>query len=297
MTFRVNDSPFAGRSGQFVTSRQISERLERELITNVALRVQPGQRADEFVVSGRGELHLSILIETMRREGFELAVSKPEVVLREVDGVMQEPFEHVVIDIEETHQGSIMQYLSEARGELQNMQIDGHGRVRLDYIVSTRGLIGFHARFLTLTSGTGLMHHLFSHYGPKKGGGVQRKQGVLISNCQGTARAYALWNLEARGQLMIMPQTEVYEGMVVGIHTRDNDLVVNVTKEKQLTNIRAAGSDENIILTPPLRFSLEQALDFIDHDEFVEVTPEAIRIRKKYLLEHERKRYARQTRD
>ncbi len=290
----VNTSPFAGREGKYVTSRQIGDRLEKELIANVALRVQPGSEGDRFIVSGRGELHLAILIETMRREGYELAVSRPEVITKTIDGVISEPFESVVLDINEEHQGDIMQQLAARKGTLQSMEPDGKGRVRLEYIIPTRGLIGFHGRFLTLTSGSGLMYHVFDHYGPSTTDAiVSRHRGVLISNAPGKATAYALWNLQSRGEMMCEPQTEVYEGMVVGVHTRDNDLVVNVTKEKQLTNIRASGSDESIILTPPIKLTLEQAMDFIADDELVEVTPSSIRIRKKHLKESDRKRFSR----
>ncbi|MDX1901751.1 MAG: translational GTPase TypA [Gammaproteobacteria bacterium] len=291
MTFQVNTSPFAGKEGKFVTSRKIRERLEQELLHNVALRVEDTADPDKFRVSGRGELHLSILIENMRREGYELAVSRPEVITREVDGELQEPYETLAVDIESENQGAVMEILGSRRGDLKNMTTDDRGRVRLDYIIPARALIGFHTEFLTMTSGTGLIHHVFSHYGPAvKGLFAQRKNGVLIANQAGTALAYALWNLQERGRMIIGPQTEVYEGMVVGIHTRDNDLVVNVCKAKQLTNIRAAGSDENILLTPHIQLSLEQALEFIDDDELVEVTPSTIRIRKKFLKEHERKR-------
>lgn len=294
MTFQVNSSPFAGKEGKFLTSRQISERLQRELIANVALRVSQGEDADKFIVSGRGELHLSILIETMRREGYELAVSRPEVILREIDGVRSEPFERLVVDVEENHQGTIMQHLAERKGQLLDMLPDSKGRVRLDYMIPTRGLIGFHAKFLTLTSGSGVMHHVFDHYGEAKGEAIQsRNRGVMIANALGVARAYALWNLQDRGDMMIDPQTEVYEGMIVGLHKRDNDLVVNVAREKQLTNIRAAGSDENILLKSPLKLTLEQALEFIDDDELLEVTPKSIRLRKKFLKETDRKRFSR----
>jgi len=291
MTFQVNTSPFAGREGKYVTSRKIRERLEQELLHNVALRVEDTADPDKFKVSGRGELHLSILIENMRREGYELAVSRPEVITKMVDGVLQEPYETMTVDIETMHQGSIMEILGSRRGDLKNMVNDDKGRVRLDYVIPARALIGFHTEFLTMTSGTGLLHHVFSHYGPAvKGEFAQRKNGVLIANQAGTALAYALWNLQDRGRMIIGPQTEVYEGVIVGVHTRDNDLVVNVCKAKQLTNIRAAGSDENILLTPHIQMSLEQALEFIDDDELVEVTPETIRVRKKFLKEHERKR-------
>ncbi len=290
----VNTSPFAGREGKYVTSRQIGDRLEKELIANVALRVQPGSEGDRFIVSGRGELHLAILIETMRREGYELAVSRPEVITKTIDGVLSEPFESVVLDINEEHQGDIMQQLAARKGTLQSMEPDGKGRVRLEYIIPTRGLIGFHGRFLTLTSGSGLMYHVFDHYGPSTTDAIiSRHRGVLISNAPGKATAYALWNLQSRGEMMCEPQTEVYEGMIVGVHTRDNDLVVNVTKEKQLTNVRASGTDESIILTPPIKLTLEQAMDFIADDELVEVTPSSIRIRKKHLKESDRKRFSR----
>ena len=295
MTFQVNDSPFAGREGKFVTSRQIRERLQKELIHNVALRVEDTEDPDKFKVSGRGELHLGILIENMRREGYELAVSRPEVILKERDGEIEEPYEAVTIDVEAEHQGAVMERLGSRLAELQNMQPDGNGRVRLDYISASRSLIGFHTEFLSLTSGTGLLTHVFDHYGPfKKNLMSGRNRGVLIANSAGKALAYALFNLQERGQLMIDPGVEVYEGMLVGIHSRDNDLVVNVIKGKQLTNIRASGSDENIILTPPIRHSLEQALEFIDDDELVEVTPKTIRMRKKFLTENDRKRESRQ---
>lgn len=291
MTFQVNDSPFAGREGKFVTSRQISDRLDRELISNVALRVSPGTDSDQFIVSGRGELHLGILIENMRREGYELAVSRPAVITKMIDGVESEPYEQLVVDVEEEHQGTIMQQLAERRGQIQDMMPDGKGRVRLTYLIPTRGLIGFHAQFLMMTSGSGVMYHVFDHYGPLVTVAIQhRNRGVLIANGPGKATGFSLFNLQERGQLFIGPQVEVYEGMVIGIHSRENDLVVNPTKAKQLTNIRAAGSDENIILTPPIKQSLEQALAFINDDELVEITPQNIRLRKKYLKESERKR-------
>ncbi|KEI70696.1 translational GTPase TypA [Endozoicomonas elysicola] len=294
MTFQVNDSPFAGQDGKFVTSRNIRERLDRELIHNVALRVEPGDDADKFKVSGRGELHLSVLIETMRREGFELAVSRPQVVVKEIDGVKQEPFEHVVVDIEEPHQGSVMEELGQRRAELKDMVPDGKGRVRLDFIMPARGLIGFRSQFLTLTSGSGILTSIFDHYGEVKGGEVgQRNNGAMISMANGKVLAYSLFTLQERGRLFINPNVDVYEGQIIGLHSRDNDLTVNPTKAKQLTNVRAAGTDENIILTPPVRHSLEQALEFIDDDELVEVTPNFIRIRKKFLKEHERKRASR----
>lgn len=293
MTFQVNTSPFVGREGKYVTSRQLRDRLMRELEHNVALRVEDTEDPEKFRVSGRGELHLGILIENMRREGYELGVSRPEVITREVDGVRQEPYEQLTVDVEEDYQGAVMQRLGERGGELTDMLPDGRGRVRLDYIIPARGLIGFRTEFLTATSGTGLMYHVFDHYGPVKSGDYgQRINGVLIAMATGKALAYALFNLQDRGRLFIDPGEEVYEGMVIGLHSRDNDLVVNPMKAKQLTNIRAAGSDENIILSPPQRMSLEQALEFIDDDELVEVTPTAVRIRKKYLLEHERKRAA-----
>jgi len=294
MTFQVNDSPLAGKDGKYLTSRQIRERLDRELIHNVALRVDDTENADKFKVSGRGELHLSILIENMRREGFELAVSRPTVINKTIDGELCEPYEQLTVDVEESHQGSVMEKLGLRRGDVHAMHPDGKGRVRLDYTIPSRGLIGFHTEFMTATSGSGLMTHVFEKYAPvKKGEMATRINGVLISNGPGKAAGYALFNLQARGRLCIDPQIEVYEGMVVGVHTRDNDLVVNVTKGKQLTNVRASGSDENIILTPPIRMSLEQALEFIEDDELVEVTPKIIRVRKKHLTENERKRAGR----
>jgi len=294
MTFQVNDSPFAGRDGKFVTSRNIKDRLDKELLHNVALRVEQGDSAEKFIVSGRGELHLSVLIETMRREGFELGVSRPEVVTREVDGQLQEPFEFVVIDVEDQHQGPVMEEMGLRRAEMTNMVPDGRGRTRLEFVMPARGLIGFRSTFLTLTSGSGILTHVFDHFGPVKGGEIEHRQnGVLVSMVEGKALGYALFNLQERGRLFIEPGTEVYEGMVIGIHNRDNDLVVNPTKAKQLTNVRASGSDENIILTPPVRYSLEQALEFIDDDELVEVTPHHVRLRKKLLKEHERKRASR----
>ena len=294
MTFQVNTSPFAGREGKYVTSRQLRERLHRELIHNVALRIEDSDDPDKFKVSGRGELHLSILIENMRREGYELAVSRPEVIMREVDGELCEPYEQLTVDVEEQHQGTIMEKLGERRGDLLDMQPDGKGRVRLDYQIPARGLIGFQTEFLTATSGTGLLYHVFDRYDLRKKGTIgARNNGVLIANATGKALAYALFNLQERGRMMVGPSDEVYEGMIVGIHARDNDLVVNPLKAKQLTNIRAAGSDENILLTPPVRMSLEQALEFIDDDELVEITPKSIRVRKKLLLEHERKRATR----
>ncbi len=295
MTFQVNTSPFAGRDGRFLTSRQIRDRLERELVHNVALRVEPTEDPDKYRVSGRGELHLAILIENMCREGYELAVSRPLVICKTVDGRVLEPFEQLSVDLEASDQGAIMELLGGRRAELQDMRLDGRGRVRLDYQIPARGLIGFRTEFLTTTSGTGLMHHTFSHYGPQAPGAIaQRPSGALIANGQGKALAYALFNLQERGRLFIGPGDEVYEGMVVGIHARANDLVVNPMKAKQLTNIRAAGSDENILLTPPLRLSLERAMELIDDDELVEVTPKSIRVRKRLTKEHERKRSARE---
>ena len=291
MTFQVNNSTFAGKEGKYITSRQIRERLQRELLHNVALRVEDTADPDKFKVSGRGELHLSILIENMRREGYELGVSRPEVIIKEIDGEPSEPYEAVTIEVEEANQGAVMEKMGERKGDLLNMVPDGQGRVRLEYMIPSRGLIGFQTEFMTATSGTGLLYHVFDHYGPLKKGDIgQRINGVLISMVTGKALGYALFNLQERGRLFIEHGTEVYEGMVIGIHSRDNDLVVNPTKAKQLTNIRAAGSDENILLTPPIKMSLEQALEFIDDDELVEVTPKSIRIRKKLLLEHERKK-------
>ncbi|WP_205859105.1 translational GTPase TypA [Pleionea sediminis] len=295
MTFQVNTSPFAGKDGKFLTSRQILERLEQELIHNVALRVEQTDDPDKFRVSGRGELHLSVLIENMRREGFELAVSRPEVIMKEVDGQMMEPYENLTIDIEENHQGSIMEKLGLRKAELQDMVPDGKGRVRIDFIIPARGLIGFQTEFLTATSGSGLIYHTFERYDVAVPGALaQRHNGVLISNGQGKSLGYALFSLQERGRLFIGHGVEVYEGMVIGIHSRDNDLTVNPLKGKQLTNVRAAGTDENLVLTPPIVFTLEQALEFIDDDELVEVTPKNIRVRKKFLKEHERKRASRQ---
>ncbi len=294
MTFQVNKSPFAGRDGKYVTSRNIQERLNRELIHNVALRVEGTDDPDKFKVSGRGELHLAILIETMRREGYEMGVSRPEVIIKERNGERQEPYEQLAVDIEEPHQGAVMEKLGVRGGELTGMMPDGEGRVRLDYVMPSRGLIGFRAEFLTATQGTGLLHSVYSHYGPIKPGEYgQRVNGVLVSNSTGKALGYALFNLQERGRLLIGHGEEVYEGSIVGIHSRSNDLVVNPLKAKQLTNIRAAGTDENILLVPPVRMSLEQALEFIDDDELVEVTPNHIRLRKKQLRAHERKRSAR----
>jgi len=294
MTFQVNTSPFAGQDGKFLTSRQIDARLQRELIHNVALRVEPTEDPDKFSVSGRGELHLGILIENMRREGYELAISKPQIVVKEIDGKLCEPFEQVTIDVEDRHQGAIMEMIGERRGDRTDMVPDGKGRVRLDYVVPARGLIGLRTGFLTATSGTGLIYHSFSHYGPLGQGAIApRINGVMISNMLGKSLGYSLFTLQERGRLFVSPGDDVYEGMVVGLHSRNNDLVVNPTKAKQLNNIRAAGNDENILLTPPQRMSLEQALEFIEDDELVEVTPKIIRLRKRYLKEHERKKASR----
>ncbi|MDO8955161.1 MAG: translational GTPase TypA [Gammaproteobacteria bacterium] len=298
MTFQVNNSPFAGRDGKYITSRHIRDRLFKELIHNVALRVKETADPDKFQVSGRGELHLAILIENMRREGYELAVSRPEVIMKEIDGVMNEPYEFVTIDIEDQHQGTTMEKMGVRQGDLKNMVPDGKGRVRLEYIVPTRGLIGFHTEFLSSTSGTGILNHIFDHYGVcKKNVVSERQRGVLMSNQDGKAAGYALFNLQDRGLMMIEHGTEVYEGMIIGIHTRDNDLVVNVIKGKQLTNIRASGTDENIVLTTPIKHTLEQALEFINDDELVEVTPKFLRIRKKWLKEIDRRKYERSSKD
>jgi len=291
MSFEVNNSPFAGKDGKYVTSRQIRERLERELITNVALRVEDTGSPDKFRVSGRGELHLGILIENMRREGYELGVSRPQVIVKMVNGEPHEPFESVTVDVEQQHQGVVMEKMGLRRGDLQNMEPDGKGRVRLEYMIPSRGLIGFRSEFLTATQGSGLLYSIFDHYGPVKGGELKgRQNGVLISNGVGESVAYALWNLQERGRMFIGPGVEMYEGMIIGIHSRDNDLVVNAMKGKQLTNIRAAGSDEAVILTPPIQLTLERAIEFIEDDELVEVTPNHIRLRKRFLKESDRKR-------
>ncbi len=296
MFFRVNSSPFAGREGKYLTSRQLRERLVREASHNVALRVADTDDPDAFRVSGRGELHLAVLIETMRREGYELAVSRPEVVLKEIEGQICEPYETLVVDVEERHQGAVMERLGERRGELQHLVPDGRGRVRLDYLIPARGLIGFQTEFRTVTTGSGILHHVFERFGPRLPGRIApRANGVLIANSSGKALAYALFNLQERGRLLIGPGDQVYEGQVVGIHQRGNDLTVNPLKAKQLTNIRAAAKDENVLLTPALRMSLEQALEFIEEDELIEITPAAIRIRKLYLKEHERRRAERAT--
>ncbi len=295
MTFQVNKSPFAGQDGKYLTSRQIRERLDQELKHNVALRVENTDDPDKFRVSGRGELHLSVLVETMRREGFELAVSRPEVIMHDVDGAEHEPWEQLTVDFDEEYQGAVMTRLAERKGELVDMLPDGRGRIRLDYRIPTRGLIGFRTEYLTATSGTGLIYHVLDKYAPRVAGTIaQRNNGALVSNVQGKALAYALFNLQDRGRLFIGHGAPVYEGMIVGIHKRANDLIVNPTKAKQLTNIRAAGTDENLVLTPPIRYSLEQSLEFLDDDELLEVTPHSLRLRKKLLKEIERKRESRQ---
>ena len=291
MTFEVNTSPFAGREGKYLTSRQIRERLMREVLTNVALRVEESDDPDKFQVYGRGELHLGVLLENMRREGYEIAVSRPRVVTKVEDGQVMEPFEILAVDIEDSSQGAVMTALGSRGAQLQAMHPDGKGRVRLDYVIPARGLIGFQTEFRTLTSGLGLLFHVFDHYAPELDKEIaERPNGVMISNAQGTVLAYALFNLQERGKLMVGPGDEVYEGQIVGVHSRDSDLVVNPLKSKKLTNIRAAGRDENIILTPPLRMTLEQAMEFIEDDELVEITPSSIRVRKRGLKEHERKR-------
>jgi len=291
MAFKVNDSPFAGLDGKYITSRNIRDRLDKELIYNVALRVDNTEDPSEFIVSGRGELHLSILIETMRREGFELGVGRPQVILKEIDGVICEPFEDLTVDVESQHQGTVMERLGERKAELSNMVPDGKGRVKLDFLIPARGLIGFRTEFLTATTGTGLMYSTFDSYRPEKEGKIgQRSNGSLISMNQGKSVAYAIFNLQKSGKFFIGPSVDIYEGMVVGIHTRDKDLVINVMKGKQLTNVRASGTDEAVALTPAIKLDLEQALEFIDDDELVEVTPNSIRIRKRLLTENQRKR-------
>jgi GTP-binding protein len=294
MNFQVNTSPFAGKEGKFVTSRQLRERLARELMSNVALRVEDTPDADIFLVSGRGELHLTILLENMRREGYELAVSRPRVVLKEIDGEKCEPYEMLTVDCEEAHQGAVMQALGERRGDLQDMQPDGKGRVRLEYRIPARGLIGFQSEFLTMTRGTGIMSHVFDDYASMKGDIAERRNGVLISAEQGEAVAYALWKLQERGRMFVSPGEPVYEGMIIGINSRDNDLVVNPVKTKQLTNVRASGKDEAIMLVPPIQITLESAVEFIADDELVEITPKSIRLRKRHLKEHERRRAGRE---
>ena len=293
MNFQVNTSPFAGKEGKFVTSRQLRERLEKELLTNVAMKLEETADTDSFLVSGRGELHLTILLESMRREGYELAVSRPHVVLREIDGVKCEPFEMLTVDVEEAHQGAVMEALGARRGDLQDMVSDERGRVRLDYRIPARGLIGFQSDFMTMTRGTGLMSHVFDEYAPVRPEIAARRNGVLISAEQGEAVAYALWKLQERGRMFVSPGDRLYEGMVIGIHSRDNDLVVNPIKGKQLTNIRASGTDEAVTLTPPIQLTLESAIEFIADDELVEITPKTIRIRKRFLQEHERKKASR----
>jgi GTP-binding protein len=298
MTFEVNTSPFLGREGKFVTSRQIRERLEREAIHNVALRVEPTADPDKFVVFGRGELHLGVLLENMRREGYEMAVSRPRVVVKQVDGAAHEPYEQVTVDADSAAQGDIMSALGSRGAELKDMQADGRGRIRLDYMVPSRGLIGFQTEFRTMTRGTGLLHHVFDHYGPVVQRELgQRPNGVLIANGQGTALAYSLFTLQERGRLCIGPGEEVYEGMIIGLNNREDDLVVNPLKGKKLTNMRAAGKDENVVLTPPIRFTLEQAMEFIDDDELIEVTPTSVRLRKRNLKATDRKRSERETAD
>ncbi|MDH5552610.1 MAG: EF-Tu/IF-2/RF-3 family GTPase, partial [Nitrosomonas sp.] len=293
MTFQVNTSPFAGQEGKFITSRQLRERLEKELLTNVAMRLEDTDETDSFLVSGRGELHLTILLENMRREGYELAVSRPHVVIREIDGVKCEPFEMLTVDVEEANQGAVMEALGSRRGDLQDMISDSRGRTRLDYRIPARGLIGFQSEFMTMTRGTGLMSHVFDEFAPMRPDIPARRNGVLISAEKGDAVAFALWKLQERGRMFVSPGERLYEGMVIGIHSRDNDLVVNPIKGKQLTNIRASGTDEAVTLTPPIQLTLESAIEFITDDELVEITPKNIRIRKRLLLEHERKRASR----
>jgi GTP-binding protein len=295
MNFQVNTSPLAGREGKFVTSRQIRERLQRELQSNVALRVEDTGEPDVFRVQGRGELHLTILLENMRREGYELAVSRPQVLMKTIDGVLHEPYEALTVDVEENNQGGVMEALGTRRAEMTDMVVDGRGRVRIDYRVPARGLIGFQGEFMTLTRGTGLMSHIFDGFAPVKGEIPERRNGVLISNEQGEAVAYALWYIQERGRLFVNPGEKLYEGMIIGIHSRENDLVVNPIKTKKLTNIRAAGKDDAILLTPPIQLTLEYAVEFISDDELVEITPESIRIRKRFLKETDRKRASRAT--
>ena len=294
MNFQVNTSPLAGKEGKYVTSRQLRERLHRELMSNVAMKLEETEDADVFLVSGRGELHLTILLENMRREGYELAVSRPRVVLKEIDGVKCEPFEFLTVDCEEANQGAVMQALGERRGDLQDMQPDGKGRVRLEYRIPARGLIGFQGDFLTMTRGTGIMSHVFDDYGPMKADIAERRNGVLISAEQGEAVAYALWKLQERGRMFVSPGEALYEGMIIGVNSRDNDLVVNPVKTKQLTNVRSSGKDEAIVLVPPIQITLESAVEFIADDELVEITPKSIRLRKRHLKEHERRRAGRE---
>jgi len=295
MDFMVNSSPLAGTEGKFVTSRQIRDRLTKELLVNVALRVDDTKDADVFRVSGRGELHLTILLENMRREGFEMAVGKPRVVFKDIDGERCEPYEILTVDLEDENQGAVMEELGRRKGEMQNMESDGNGRTRLEYRIPARGLIGFQSEFLTLTRGTGLMAHIFDEYAPVKADIPGRRNGVLISQEHGEAVAYALWNLEDRGRMFVSPGDKLYEGMIIGIHSRDNDLIVNPIKGKKLTNVRASGTDEAVRLTPPIKLTLEYAVEFIDDDELVEITPQSIRIRKRHLQEHERKKAAKET--
>jgi len=295
MQIGVNTSPFAGQEGRFVTSRHLSERLHRELERSVGLRLEPVERRDFWRILGRGTLHLSVLIENMRREGYELAVSRPRVVLRTIDGVVNEPWEFLTVDVEDAHQGAVMQELGSRRGELTHMESDGRGRTRLEYRMPARGLIGFQGEFMNLTRGTGLMSHVFDGYSPVKGEIPDRRNGVLVSQEDGDAVAYALWKLQERGRMFVSPGDKLYEGMVIGIHSRDNDLVVNPIKGKQLTNVRASGKDDAILLTPPIQLTLEYAVEFIADDELCEVTPQSIRIRKRFLKEHERKRASRES--
>ena len=293
MNMMVNTSPLCGKEGKFITSRQIRDRLNKELLVNVALRVEDTDNTDVFLLAGRGELHLTILLETMRREGFEMGVGKPRVVYRDIDGQKCEPFEVLTVDVEDTNQGAVMEELGRRRGDLQDMQPDGHGRVRLEYRIPARGLIGFQSEFMTMTRGTGIMAHVFDDYAPVKADMPSRRNGVLISSESGDAVAYALWKLEDRGRMIVVPGDKLYEGMIIGIHSRDNDLIVNPIKGKQLTNVRASGTDEAVRLTPPIRLTLESAVEFIDDDELVEITPLSIRVRKRFLTENERKRTGR----